>query len=395
MFGLSKHGPDGRYAIIFDVGSATVGVAITASDIVTKENPIVYTHREVAVLRSEVNEDSPTRYIEEAFMRALMVLEQEGIAAMRRYDKHATIDSIVVSVAAPWAYTITQQAEYIHEVPFTITETLIESLVATAEAESVKNAKTIDFLSERGLEVVTSKTLHMTANGYTVNDPIGLEASKLYISHSSGIVSSHLVETIITQLAEVYPDIVPEINTFMLAMYMIVRDQFPNIGEACMVDVTGEATEIGLIRNGELRKVTHTLVGHRTVVRALETKLKLPNAQAATLITDTQLPLNDKQRMVFDSICEEYIDELAIAFRSLGDTLSIPKSIYLHTDERTEPFFGSLIKRAAERATKGNHLVFPLTSNLLPGADVSDSALKLSSYLFHKSVLYKTTRELA
>lgn len=394
MFGLKKHGPDGRYAIVIDIGSATVGVAITASDVVTRENPIIYTHREVAVLRSEVNEESPTRYIEEAFLRALMDLEQNGMASLRTYDARAEIDSIYVSVAAPWSYTITQQAEYVSETPFTITESLLESLTESAQNESIKSAQTIDFLRERGLEIVTSKTLHMTANGYTIANPIGLEAGKLYISHSSGIVSSHLVDTVRQQLHEIYPDIKPEVTTFMLSMYLVVRDLFPNMGEACLIDVTGEATEIGLIRNGELRKVTHTLVGHRTIVRAFEYKLKIPSTQAATLITDTQLPLNDKQKIVFDSICEEYVEELALAFRSLGDILTIPKSIYMHTDERTEQFFSGLIKRAAERATKGSHLVYPLTSAILPGSETNDTALKLSAHLFHKSTLYKTTAEL-
>lgn len=383
MFGLGKHGPDGKYAVILDVGSASAGAAIVVSDAVTDENPIIYSHREWAVIK-DASTENPTRFIEEAILRLFLVLGNEGIKVLRQYDSRAKITDVHAAISAPWAHTITQQAEYEDDEPFTISNKIIESLVETAKTESIESSETSDFLKKEGLEVITNQTLHITANGYTVKDPRNLEAKKIYISHSSGLAASKIVATIKENQEKIFPDTNLTLNTFMLSFYDNIRDLFPNMTEACLVDITGEATEIAVIRNTEMVKVSHALIGIQTLTRMLEEKLKMPVATVKTLMMSGGLELDDKQKMLVDSVFEEYIEEISNLFTSLGDILTVPKNIYLHTDRQTEPFFVPHIMKAARRSTGGSHTVIPITKQLFDQKNVADTAIMLSSFLFHK-----------
>ncbi len=383
MFGLGRHGPDGKYAIVLDIGSASAGAAIVASDAITDENPIIFSHREWAVIK-DADTDNPTRFIEEAILRAFLVLDSKGLKELKEYDKRARISHIQVALSAPWAHTVTQQAEYEDEEPFTITTKLVESLIETSKTESIENTDTTAFLKKQGLETITDQTLHITANGYTIKEPIGMTANKIYVSHSTGLASTRILNSIKEHKEKTFPGAKLTLNTFMLAFYTGVRDLYPDMNEACLVDITGEATEIGVVRNTELTRVSHSLIGIQTLSRMLADALDIPEGTARSLLLSGGLDLNERQTIVAESVFEEYREEIANLFTSLGDVLTVPKNVYLHTDRVTEEFFRPIIKRAAERATGGTHTILPVTANLFEQKNVNDTAILFSSYLFHK-----------
>ncbi len=382
MFGLGKHGPDGKYAIILDIGSASVAASIVASDIVTKTNPVLYTHREWAVIK-DASTENPTRFIEEALLRLFLVLGSTGGAALKKYDPSAHISYIQVSISAPWAHTITQQTEYENKEIFKITDKLVSNLVADAQKQSMDNLKTTEFLKREGLEIITNQILHMTANGYTIKDPRNLETHKLYISHSSGIASSKIVAAIKKHAEEVFPEATLLLNTFLLTYYTAIRDIFPETSEMTLIDITGEATEVGIVRNEELTKVAHSLIGSQTIIRILSAKLKMPVGSVKTLLQDNPPQLTDAQQIVAESVFEEYTEEIANLLKSMGDLLTVPSIIYLHTDRYTETFFKKYITKASHRATGGEHTVIPITKKVFPETETEDTAILLSSFVFH------------
>lgn len=383
MFGLGKHGPDGKYAIILDIGSASVGAAIVASDAVTDENPFIYSCREFALLR-DANTDNPTHAIEEALMQVFLHLSGEGLKFLSGYDSKAVISHIQTTICAPWAHTISQQAEYTDDKPFRVTNAVIESLVLNAQKAADKSLERASELKDQGLEVITNKTLHITANGYTVADPRGLETEKLYISHAIGIAPTNIMDAVAELRDKIFPSAQLDSYTFMLVFYSALRDMFPNSTEACLIDITGEATEIGVVRNHELTRVKHTTFGHQTIARILNDKLNLPEGMADTIMCGNATELTSKQQIVLDSVVQEYIDELVVMIQSLGTTLTIPKPLFIHCDKRHEEFFIKHVRKAAEAATHITHMTTPITSRLYTKSQSQDTALYLSGYFFHK-----------
>lgn len=383
MFGLPKHGPDGKYAVVLDIGSASVGAAIVASDAITDENPIIYSKRIQAVIR-DASSEKPTRAIEEALMQIFLDLSGPGIQALAAYERGATIGHIQLSISAPWSHTVSQQAEYTEEEVFKVSENLLETLVSEAQKKVDGSFNKATELKNKGLEIISSQTLHTTANGYTITDPRGLETQKVYISHALGIAPSHIMKAVTELRDKIFPGAKIESYTFMLIFYSALRDLFPNRTEACLIDITGEATEIAVVRNHELRKVSHSTIGSQTLTRILVDKLKLPEVSALSVLSNSEIELTKQQKIIADTVIAEYVEELSLLFKSMGDILTIPKPLFIHSDLELELFFESHIKKAAEQATGGTHMIFPVTKHIFETQQNRDSALFLSSFFFHK-----------
>lgn len=384
MFGLGKHGPHGAYAIVLDIGSASVGAAIVASDSVTDENPVIFSHRQWAVIK-DIDKDQPTRFIEQALLQAFLVLDSKGTIALKQYDTHAKIDTIFVTISAPWAHTITQQAEYEEDDEFEISHELLRSLIHSAKQSSIESDKTKQFLTENNLQVVTNQTLHFTANGYTVHDPAGLTAHRIYLSHTSGIAPVRLIESLREHQRRLFPRTHISYNTFMLAGYTLLQDRHAGVSDACIIDVTSEATEIGVIRNQELIRSSHVMQGTQTLIRILSSKLSVPEGEIRSYLTDSAIQLPAKQQQAVENACTEYATSIAALFTKLGDELSVPRRLYLHSDANFEPFLAKYIGKAYEQATKGEASIFFLSKSLFPQASEHDTAILASSYLFHKN----------
>lgn len=117
MLGLGKHGPDGRYGAILDIGSGSVGVAIVASDPLQKNPEIVWSHRERMLLRDTDTIEQSAKHITTALLNTILTLGSEGIRALRQHEKNSSIETMQVTISAPWSYTITKTVSYTHEEP--------------------------------------------------------------------------------------------------------------------------------------------------------------------------------------------------------------------------------------------------------------------------------------
>lgn len=385
MFGLPKHGPDGRYAALIDIGSASVGGAIVASDEVTNDNPVIFSHREWASVRHS-DETHPTRFIEEAILRLFLVLGNDGRKELHRYDSRARISEVRIAISAPWAHTITQQAEYVNDHPFEITQALFDSLVEASRRDSIDENRTVAFLEQEGLEVVSSRVLHVTANGYIVSDPRGLTAQKLYLSSSNGIVPSIFLSVISEHTEEIFPDAIVSADTFMLNFYHVMRDLYPEIVDCCLIDITGEATEVGTVHNYELSKTAHALMGTQTIVRLLADRLGVPESEARHAISSPQVKFDAKQQAMIDSLCSEYEDQVVALLQTLGTKLSLPRPLIIHCDRGEEEFFSKRVTTAFKKVTGSDHTSRCITSALFPDTATTDTSILLSSYLFHNKL---------
>jgi hypothetical protein len=382
MLGLGKHGPDGKYAVIVDIGSGSVGIAIVASDIVTEEYPIIYSDRIPATL-GKTTTTLLIKKIEEALFQAFLKLGSDGLKSLASYDRNGRISYLQVTISAPWTHTVSQQAIYEEEVEFKITHSLINQLVASARKKVTTILADNPNLQKEDLQIFSQATLYISANGYNIESPIGLSAQKLYISHAIGLAQKHLLVTLREMRDKVLPNIAIQGHTFMLVYYKIIRHIFPNQSEFCLIDITHEATEIGIVRNYELKKTLHVTIGSQTLLRTIEDKTGIPAKNSTLFLEEHSIEISDAHKLLLESIFAEYGSELSTHFKAAGDILTIPKNIYIHSDIATEKFFLSHVQNAAEKATGGTHLTQSITAHLSKFRKVHDSALFLSAYYFH------------
>ncbi len=389
-----------RYGVIIEIGSGSVLVAIVRSTAGSNHPDIIWSVREQTVRREISDLSSGAKNVLTALMNVVLLVESEGKAALKAAAPGATLTHIQVSITAPWSYTITKVISYSTEGTFTVTAALIASLMDAAQKKITEDLKENELASDLGLTIMTRATTDILANGYKTSDPVGEKAETITLTQVSAVAQSYLTDAIADVHTKVLPRASIERFSFMLMFHCIIRDLHHSMTEYCLIDVTDEATEIGIVRGGILHYCTHTAFGISTLAREIAICLNIPIDEAVAFLREPyhshQLSeLTDAKRAEVEIVFSHYQAAVTALFHETGDTLSIPKVLFIHGGADTESFFSTQISLAAKAATSTTHTAHAVSTELLTAgytpeqlAEVTkqglDTAVLVAAAFFHK-----------
>lgn len=390
-----------RVGAIVDIGSGSVLVAIVVSKQGEKEPVIVWSHREHAPLRHIETIEQSAKSVLTSLVTALLKFDLEGRGALSAHNSSLAITDLQVTIAAPWSYTVSKSITYKQDEAFEISDDLIAELVSSAEKKIRDELSVHEEASRLGLSVVARKTMDIMANGYRLRLPKRQKANECTVTHASVVTQQYLVDELTKLDQKLFSSVDLSITSYALAFYLVSEDLLPRNFDVCLVDVTDEATEIGIVRDGSLRYATHTPFGLFSLAREIATITGLPLHEAFQHLHDTNFDhflstLSQAAQSEIDTLFDSYIAKLAELFTETGDELSIPKQILLHADLRSEPLLRTMVEKAAKRVLKSEPIItaatpailktsFPnLLKNTPEKADTIDTAMLLSALFFHK-----------
>lgn len=389
-----------RIGAVFEIGSGSVLISIIRSDNSKNAPEVVWSKREYVPRRSQVTTETSVKNIVTSIMSSVLLLDSEGKKSLEQKYPKAKIEHIQATITSPWSFTITKVINYTNKQPFYITEQLLLELQKAAEKKINEDLKEDELATERGLDILTRVTTDIEANDYKVKSPIGQQTSTITLTQIAAAAPIYLVGVINDICKKVLPRLKPRYYSFMLMYYCIVRDIYTEKTEYCLVDITFEATEIGIVRGGILRYCSNTPIGISTLARTVSNVLDLPIDEAYSFLKEPYhtraLETLSKEKLVkFNIIMNEYQTNIKELFLESGDKLSIPKTIFLHGGHQVESFFAVQISTAANMATKFQHTVHQVTRDLLTTnyteaekkallTVTDDSAMLVAAQFFHK-----------
>ncbi len=388
MFGFGNTTPEVECGVIIDIGSGSVGAAVLISDYEQEAPQILWTHREHVVIAPETNSEISLKHIHTALVNVFLQLGTTGTKKLLEHNQQLKIKFLQVTVSAPWAYTAIKHVTFTDDHPFEINDTLIADLSETAHTQSQEVILKNTLLQENNIAILDSKPIGIVANGYTVERDIEATAREVSLAHLTALTQKKVIDIVADSKNKILPKATIYTHSFMYAYYEVLQQSYPDTKEACLIDVTSEATEMGVIRDGILTHVTHIPYGTYTLARKIAAIGTLPTEEAyaylkgGTSFVDTKLSTEKKNTL--SVVLSLYEEQLATMFKTTGDVLGIPKTLFLHCDLHTETFFRNHIQNAAQTATKMKHVIHPITKNFLGDATQYDTALQLSALYFHK-----------
>lgn len=388
-----------RYAVIVDIGSGSVLTAIISSNPDNPHPEIIWSKREHSPLRKINSITDSAKSVMTSLMNALMALDGEGRKVFKEKTGHNKLPFLQVTIAAPWSYTATKTISYQHNEDFEITDTLVNELLRTAQQKVQEEMLENEKVHELGLRVVAKTTMQLVANGYPIIVTGKQKAQTLKVIEASAVAQEYLTEAIEDAQNKILPGTELSQFSFMLPFYFVMRDLEKSFSEYCLVDITYEATEIGIVRDGVLNYCTHTPYGSFSLARDLAEALSIPLEEAFGYLNNEDISefltahSAEKQKSA-KVVIEAFQVRLAELFKETGDSLAIPKRIYLHGNLDTEPFFNKRVKNAANEATNMQHAVYNVTKEVLTKTYTSeeinslsesnqDTALLISAQFFH------------
>lgn len=397
LFSLSK--AKVRYAIIVDIGSGSVLTAIIASDPNKNHPEIIWSKREHSPLRKINSITDSAKSVMTSLINALMALDSEGRKVMKERTGQNKLPFLQVTIAAPWSYTATKTISYQHNEDFEITDSLVAELLRTAQQKVQEEMLENERVHELGLSIVARTTMQIVANGYPIIVTGKQTTQTLKVIEASAVAQEYLIDAIADAQEKMLPGTKLTQYSFMLPFYFVMRDLQNSFSEYCLVDVTYEATEIGIVRDGVLNYCTHIPYGSFSLARDIADALSVPLEEAFGYLSSEDIfelltMYSKEQQALVKEIIEIYQSKLADLFKETGDSLAIPRRIYLHGNLKTEPFFNKKIVAAAIEATKMQHAAYNVTKEVLTkkysaeeikalSESNQDTALLISAQFFH------------
>jgi cell division ATPase FtsA len=396
---FSKQTSSDTYGAIIEIGSGSALCAIVHSN---KENThpiVVWSHREHVPLRNIDSLEQVSKSVMTAMISAVMELDSNGRKVLTQYNTKAKISKIQCSISAPWSYTITKTINYTQEEPFLVTKSLIGELKKTISERVQSDLKKDESLAQLKLHTAAITDVEMLSNGYRVLHPEGSKTREFSLSQATVVTQDQITTTLGETIDKVFVNMKHQRLSFMLMAHSVIQNLLPQTYEIGIIDVTYEATEIGVVRDGALRHCTHTPFGSFSLAREIASVLSVSLSEAFGYL-HTKVPfsftetLTESKSKEIDKVFEAYIEKIVTLLNETGDELSIPKTIVLHSDLHSEPVFLSLIEKAVKRTTKSAPTVTLLTKEILKQTydetsikefftHSSDTALLLSVLFFH------------
>lgn len=389
-----------RFGVLIDIGSGSVLVAIVHSVPSNTVPTVVWSHREQTPLKNIESIEQSSKAVITSLINASLIIDSEGRKTLNKYQKGAKLTETQCTISAPWSFTITKNLNYSKDEPFEVTEELISGITEAIEKEVSEDVNEDSILKKLNLQTITRATMDMKANGYRVRFPEGEMTPTLCLSRATVITQKNLIDSIKETRDKLFPATSLKMMSFILAQHLVTRELMPQNYDVTLVDITYEATEIGVVRDGVLSYSTHTPFGSSSLAREISAITNVPLHEAFGYL-HTESPyefvksLNKTKAAEIESMFESYTEKVSALLHETGDELAMPKQMSLHSDLKSETLFLDLVEKAAKRQTKISPVITPISkeisrqlvdkqNDLTENQEEIDTALMLSAQLFHK-----------
>lgn len=388
-----------RYGAIIDIGSGSVVGAIVESRTDLAYPKIIWTKREFSPIKKSTDRTFIVKNVLTSLLNVMMSLDSEGRKALLEVAGKDKISDLQVTYSAPWSHTTTRIISYENETDFLITSELIEELLQVAKRQLQQDIKTKESIEKNGLAIVSQCNLQTIANDYEVRVNNKQKAKTLKLVEASSIVDKRFIKNVLDIQSKILCNTKLTQFSSMLTFYSVIKNLYSQEQNICLVNITFEATELGIVRNGVLSYVTYIPVGSFTLTREISQILSVPLTEAHAYLKNENLnsfieSYSENQKKEVFSVIENYKIKAADLFKETGDSLAVPRKIFIHGDLDTEAFFDEHIANAAKANTRLDHAVYNVTNNLLTQNFSSeektriqslslDTALLISAQFFH------------
>ena len=318
---------------LFEIGPASVGGAYV--EMKSNEPPtILYTKRAPVESRdtSSVSASASIPDMARALKTLCDALIREGTPVLTRMKGSGRIDRIIASITSPWQEIAIRTETVEQDRPFTVSRALLATVL--------KKTGDLPLGRETGDESVVATLL----NGYETHGPFGKKAKRVDLV----ILSSSLEATAAARVTEVlraaYHTHAIRLVAFSPAAYAALRELYPHEKNFIVVHVSGETTDIMLIKRGLLASAVSVSSGTNDLLRAARNADEQANAPGnARLDFLVDRSKNESFRDRATRAEAAFLDEVGKGLRSFSERHALPRTIFLLAETDTREFLRHLL----------------------------------------------------
>ncbi len=336
---FSKKKKRGELVLVFDIGSSSVGGALFYIEESGVPN-IIFSAREPIILEKKIEFD---RFLT-LTMRALEVIAVKvhtaGLGAPNR---------IFCVLSSPWYASQTREVFLEKNVPFIFNTKLADSL--TQKEISLFKEEHISQLMGTSNEIrpIEIKNIKTMLNGYVTDSPINKKAKELKMSFFISMSPSKTLERIEETLGEYFHIKNIKFSSFVLASFTVARDIFIHQENFLLIDVSGEVTDISIIKKDILSESISYPLGRNFIIRGVASAFNCSLAQAKTFISlykdgHAEAEIEKTLEPVIEKLKAQWLKAFQESLVNISNDISIPATIFITVDQDFANFFSETIK---------------------------------------------------
>lgn len=365
MFSLTKRKPMVRTMALADISFDGIHLALVKSEVGAPYPEVIWSHFE-AFPRGHLERGNEVR-LQGAVRTSIKTMEMDGMRFLLQNfpELHPEVFKIIVS--APLSETVARGLKFSGTIPVDITTDIMDQ----AERSPQVSAALLPDSFERklGLSAKAGPLLPIGQNLYQL---ISVLPASIY----NEIVSAHDRFLPGTELS-----IEPRIGNYL----SVISDLPHSTDHICLIDLTGSATELCVVADGEIRNISHTPHGTDDIITKLAQSLNLPESEAEHLFRDNDVDgagsLSASKSAVLDDVFDDYETVLTKLLKN-NDVDELPTTIFMHAENADQRFLRDRLLTLdlwKERPT-----IHPITPKLWSQELAADTPLLVAALLFHK-----------
>lgn len=329
-----------KIAIVFDVGSSSVGVAVIILSPQSKPK-LFFSAREQMAFQENLKFDRFVSSMLEALGKVARTLEHTAL------PPHSG-KTFSVFFASPWYASQTRTSP---KMMFTPPVLITEKLLWGIQEKETENFRQFE-MEKLGKDavVIEMQNMQVKLNGYETASPEGKTASTLETSFYMSIVPEKIIHAVKAKISGIFHNRNLSFHTFSFSSFAVARDIFFHKKDFFFLDISGEVTDISIVRDNVLEETRTFPKGKNFLLRKLALGLGASHAEAIssfTLASSKKLAEKEEQNVkkIMSDAGKEWLSDFREALYEISREGSfLPHDIFFTADEDVSVWFAENIQ---------------------------------------------------
>ncbi len=387
-FLFGKKNKQTKTIVLIDIGSASIGGAVLVH---TKEglSRIVYTTRKAMVFQEELNFE---RYIIALSETVVLVLENISKAL-----KSERPDACFCSLSEPWCLSENRNILIQKDKQFVVTKNRVASVIK--KDALVFEKKIREQYPKRDTVLIQSDASLIKLNGYVSQNPYGVFVKKMEIYECLSIAPQKALNVIGGHIEKIIKCRNTSFRSFSFVAVSAICSIFPNKKIFTFIDITGETTDIAIVRDGVIRKNISFSNGVNMIIRRIIANTNSTEEEVRSMLylyLTKGLEGNAYSRIdgIIKNTLKEWAEEFFNTLKGVSEEKMLPRLVFFATDNEMSSFFKTAIEKEVVGVLQKNNLAVNLEAFFVEGKPKDsfvsyDKDVKKDVFLFLNSVFIR------
>lgn len=273
--------------VLLDIGSASVGGALVVlRDEALPE--IVYTTRQQMVVHRQMQIERLVALMGDTFQSVLDDLSKNGVKHLT-FTKRGSLrpHSAYCTFSSPWHVSQVSTMALHEDEPFLVTEHLLQELITQEVANVRQRHGLFDDLEDasNNMMLIEKKVTNLKVNGYHVSHFDEQLVTMVDMLLYTSFLPEDIMSLIEREVKNSFGLKKVHMSSYILSFFTMMRNMWHDEEDFLLIDVSGEVTEISLVKDGALFETISFPLGSNGMMRSLAHDLDTSIEEVRSLLS--------------------------------------------------------------------------------------------------------------